>query len=173
MRKEEKSQLIEAIGNEIANYPYLYFVDIEGLNAVDTAKLRKLCYKNQVKLLVVKNTLLIKALEKSEVDYSELFPTFKGSNSVMLSNVNNAPAKLIESFRNNSEKPLLKSAYVEEGFYVGDAALDSLIAIKCKNELIADIVSALQSAAKNVIGALQSGGNTLSGVIKTLSERPE
>ena len=171
MRKEEKSQLIEAIGNEIANYPYLYFVDIEGLNAVDTAKLRKLCYKNQVKLLVVKNTLLIKALEKSEVDYSELFPTFKGSTSVMLSNVNNAPAKLIKSFRNNSEKPLLKSAYVEEGFYV--AALDSLIAIKSKNELIADIVSALQSPAKNVIGALQSGGNTLSGVIKTLSERPE
>ena len=173
MRKEEKSQLIEAIGNEIANYPYLYFVDIEGLNAVDTAKLRKLCYKNQVKLLVVKNTLLIKALEKSEVDYSELFPTFKGSTSVMLSNVNNAPAKLIKSFRNNSEKPLLKSAYVEEGFYVGDAALDSLIAIKSKNELIADIVSALQAPAKNVIGALQSGGNTLSGVIKTLSERPE
>ena len=91
----------------------------------------------------------------------------------MLSNVNNAPAKLIKSFRNNSEKPLLKSAYVEEGFYVGDAALDSLIAIKSKNELIADIVSALQSPAKNVIGALQSGGNTLSGVIKTLSERPE
>ena len=143
MRKEEKSQLIEAIGNEIANYPYLYFVDIEGLNAVDTAKLRKLCYKNQVKLLVVKNTLLIKALEKSEVDYSELFPTFKGSTSVMLSNVNNAPAKLIKSFRNNSEKPLLKSAYVEEGFYVGADQLDALANIKSKNEVIADIIALL------------------------------
>ncbi len=173
MRKEEKTQLIEAIGSEIANYPYLYFVDIEGLNSVDTARLRKMCYRNEVKLLVVKNTLLIKALEKSGVDYSELFPTFKGSTSIMLSNVNNAPAKLIKAFRNNNDKPLLKSAYVEEGFYVGDGALDELIAIKSKNELVADIIAALQSPVKNVIGALQSGANTLSGVLKTLSERPE
>ncbi len=173
MRKEEKTQLIETIGNEIAKYSYLYFVDIDGLNSVDTAKLRKLCYRNEVKLFVVKNTLLIKALEKSGVDYSELFPTFKGSTSVMLSNVNNAPAKLIKSFRNNNDKPVLKSAYVEEGFYIGDAALDELIAIKSKNELIADIVAALQSPAKNVIGALQSAGSTLSGVMKTLSEKPE
>ncbi len=173
MRKEEKTQLIEAIGNEIANYPYLYFVDIEGLNSVETARLRKLCYRNEVKLFVVKNTLLIKALEKSDIDYSELFPTFKGSTSIMLSNVNNAPAKLIKAFRNNGTKPLLKSAYVEEGFYIGDGALEELIAIKSKNELVADIIAALQSPAKNVIGALQSGGNTLSGVIKTLSEKPE
>ena len=173
MRKEEKTQLIENIGNEIAKYSYLYFVDIEGLNSVATAKLRKLCYRNEVKLLVVKNTLLKKALEKSGFDYSELFSTFKGSTSVMLSNVNNAPAMLIKSFRNSNDKPVLKSAYVEESFYVGDGALEELIAIKSKNELIADVIAALQSPIKNVIGALQSGGNTLSGVIKTLSERPE
>ncbi len=173
MRKEEKSQLIESIGAEISNYPYLYFVDMNGLNSVDTAKLRKMCFRNNVKLLVVKNTLLKKALEKSDIDYSDIFPTLKGSTSIMLSNVNNAPAKLIKSFRANSDKLILKSAYVEEGFYIGDAVLDELISIKSKNELIADIVAALQSPVKNVIGALQSGANTLSGVIKTLSEKPE
>lgn len=173
MRKEEKSQLIESIRAEIAKYPYLYFVSIDGLNSVETAKLRRMCFRNDVKLLVVKNTLLIKALEKMDIDYSELFPTFKGSTSVMLSNVNNAPAKLIKAFRANGEKPALKSAYVEECFYVGDSALEELIAIKSKNELVADIVAALQAPAKNVIGALQSGANTLSGVVKTLSERAE
>lgn len=173
MRKEEKSQLIESIGAEVSNYPYLYLVDINGLNSVDTAKLRRMCFRNNVKLLVVKNTLLKKALEKSDIDYSDIFPTLKGSTSIMLSNVNNAPAKLIKSFRANSDKLVLKSAYVEEGFYIGDVALDELISIKSKNELIADIVAALQSPVKNVIGALQSGANTLSGVIKTLSEKPE
>jgi large subunit ribosomal protein L10 len=173
MKKEDKGKLIESIGAEIKKYPYLYVVDLEGLNSVDTAKLRRLCFKREVKLLVVKNALLKKAMESLDTDYSEIFSTFKGQTSLMLSSVNNAPAKLIKEFRDKKDKPILKSAYVEEEFYIGDKCLQDLTTIKSKNELIAEIMSALMSPAKNVIGALQSSGNTLTGVLKTLSERPE
>jgi large subunit ribosomal protein L10 len=173
MRKEDKGLLIESIGAEIAKYPYVYLVDIEGLNSADTVKLRKLCFRREVKLLVVKNKLLIKAMEKSSIDYSELFSACKGSTSIMLSNVNNAPAKLIKDFRASSEKPLLKAAYVEESFYMGDECLNELIAIKSKNELVADIIAALMSPVRNVISSLQSSANTLSGIVKTLSEKAE
>ncbi|MDD2488444.1 MAG: 50S ribosomal protein L10 [Bacteroidales bacterium] len=173
MIKEDKGQIIESIGVELSNYPYVYLVDIAGLNSVDTSKLRRLCFRREIKLLTVKNTLLRKAMEKSGIDYSEIFPALNGSTSIMLSNVNNGPAKLIKDFRGSSPKPLLKAAYVEEAFYLGDTNLDILINIKSKKELIADIIAALESPAKNVIGALQSGGNTLSGVLKTLSEKAE
>ncbi|MFA7082117.1 MAG: 50S ribosomal protein L10 [Bacteroidales bacterium] len=173
MIKEDKGQLIESIGVELSKYPYLYLVDVAGLDSVDTAKLRRLCFRREVKLMTVKNTLLRKAMEKSGIDYSELFPALKGSTSIMLSNVNNVPANLIKDFRVTSKKPILKAAYVEESFYIGDNNLDLLISIKSKKELIADIIAALESPAKNVIGALQSGGNTLSGVLKTLSEKAE
>src|SRR5690554_2341056 len=173
MRKEDKGQLIESIGTEISKYPYIYLVDIEGLNSVNTAKLRRLCFRREVKLMVVKNTLLRKAMENSGIDYSELFPALNGCTSIMLSNVNNLPAKLIKEFRASSPKPVLKAAYVEESFYVGEHHLDALLTIKSKNELVADVIAALLSPAKNVIGALQSGGNTLSGVLKTLSEKAE
>jgi large subunit ribosomal protein L10 len=173
MRKEDKGQLIETIGAEISNYPYMYLVDIEGLNSVDTAKLRKLCFRREVKLLVVKNKLLIKAMEKSEIDYSEIFSACKGSSSIMLSNTNNAPAKIIQEFRVSNNKPVFKAAYVEESFYIGDDCLNDLINIKSKNELVADVIAALLSPTKNVISALQSSANTLSGVVKTLSERAE
>lgn len=173
MRKEDKGQLIETIGKELSKYSYLYLVDIGGLNSVDTAKLRRLSFRKEVELMVVKNTLLRKAMEKSGMDYSELFPALNGSTSVMLSNVNNAPAKIIKSFRATNSKPVLKAAYVEESFYIGDESLDLLVNIKSKKELIADIIAALQSPAKNVIGALQSSANTISGVVKTLSERAE
>ncbi|MBP6429092.1 MAG: 50S ribosomal protein L10 [Bacteroidales bacterium] len=173
MIKEDKGQLIESIGVELSKFPYLYLVDIAGLNSVDTAKLRRLCFRRDVKLMTVKNTLLRKAMEKSGIDYSEIFPALNGSTSIMLSNVNNVPANLIKDFRLTSKKPILKAAYVEESFYLGDNNLDLLISIKSKKELIADIIAALESPAKNVIGALQSGGNTLSGVLKTLSEKAE
>ncbi|MCK9163891.1 MAG: 50S ribosomal protein L10 [Bacteroidales bacterium] len=173
MIKEDKGQLIESIGVELSKFPYLYLVDVSGLDSVFTAKLRRLCFRREVKLMTVKNTLLRKAMEKSGIDYSEIFPALKGSTSVMLSNVNNVPAKLIKDFRATSPKPILKAAYVEESFYIGDNNLDTLINIKSKKELIADIIAALESPAKNVIGALQSGGNTLSGVLKTLSEKAE
>ena len=173
MKKEDKKQLIENIGTELQKYPYIYVVDLEGLNSVDTAKLRRLCFKKEVKLLVVKNALLKKAMENLDKDFSEIYPTFKGQTSLMLSNVNNTPAKLIKEFRDKKEKPILKSAYVEEEFYIGDKCLTELTTIKSKNELIAEVMSALMSPAKNIIGALQSGGNTISGVLQTLSEKSE
>ncbi len=173
MRKEQKAQLIDSLYEQVSSYPHLYIADIGGLDSVQTSKLRRLAFRREVKLVVVKNTLLIKALEKTGVDYSELYPVIKGETAIMLSNSNNAPAKLIKEFRASAAKPILKGAYVEESFYVGDENLETLVNIKSKNELIADIVALLQSPIKNVVSALQSGGNTLSGVLKTLSEKPE
>ena len=174
MRKEKKDQLIDALCEEIKSYPHLYLADIGGMNSVQTSKLRRAAFRKEVKLEVVKNTLLIKALEKSGFDYSELFPVIKGETSIMLSNTNNAPAKLIKEFRaanKNAEKPLLKGAYVEECFYVGEQHLEALVNIKSKNELIADVVALLQSPVKNVVSQLQSGANTITGVLKTLEEK--
>ena len=173
MRKEQKAQLIDSLYEQVSSYPHLYISDIGGLDSVQTSKLRRLAFRREVKLVVVKNTLLIKALEKTGIDYSELFPVIKGETAIMLSNSNNAPAKLIKEFRASAVKPILKGAYVEEAFYVGDENLETLVNIKSKNELIADVVALLQSPIKNVVSALQSGGNTLSGVLKTLSEKPE
>ncbi len=157
MRKEDKGRLIESIGQHLKEYPYLYAVDTEGLNAKDTAALRRMCFKRDIKLLVVKNSFLKKAVESSGLGYEELIPTFKGQTSLMLSKVNNAPAKLIKEFRNQKEKkekPLLKSAYVEEEFYIGDEHLNTLVAIKSKNEMIADVISALLSPMRNIISGL-------------------
>ena len=174
MRKEQKDQLIDALCEEIKAYPHLYIADIGGLNSVQTSKLRRAAFRKEVKLEVVKNTLLIKAMEKSGFDYSELFPVIKGETSIMLSNTNNAPAKLIKDFRaaeKNAAKPILKGAYVEECFYIGEQHLDALVNIKSKNELIADVVALLQSPVKNVISQIQSGANTITGVLKTLEEK--
>jgi len=173
MRKEGKNQLIDSLAEQIASSNYLYVTDISNLNSVNTSKLRRLCFKKEVKLIVAKNTLLIKAMEKSGRDYSELFPVLKGSSSIMLADVNNLPAKLIKEFRATSPKPLLKGAFVEESFYFGDDQLDTLINIKSKNELIGDVIGMLQSPLQNVMSALQSGGNNISGILKTLSEKPE
>lgn len=173
MRKELKAQLIDSLCEEIKNYPHLYIADIGGLNSVQTSKLRRLAFRREVKLLVVKNTLLIKAMEKTGFDYSELFPVIKGESSIMLSNSNNAPAKLIKEFRATCPKPILKGAFVEEAFYLGDENLDALVNIKSKNELIADVIALLQSPVKNVVSQLQSGANTLTGVLKTMSEKAE
>lgn len=171
MRKEEKSQLIDTLTEQLQNSNNIYITDISDLNVEVTGKLRRLCFKKDVKLIVVKNTLLRKAMERSDKDFSDLYNTLKGATSIMLSEVNNEPAKLIKEFRKTSAKPILKGAYVEEMSFVGDKSLDMLISIKSKNELIGDIILALQSPAKNVISALQSGGQKLSGVLKTLSER--
>ncbi len=171
MRKEEKSQLIDNLTEQLQNNPNLYITDISDLNSETTSKLRRLCFKKDIKLIVVKNTLLRKAMERSERDYSGLYDTLKGATSIMLSEVNNGPAKLIKEFRKTSDKPILKGAFVEEMAFIGDKSLETLISIKSKNELIGDIILALKSPANNVISALQSGGHKLSGVLKTLSER--
>lgn len=173
MKKEQKSQLVDELAEQISQSSYLYITDISDLNSVDTSKLRRLCFRRNVKLIVAKNTLLKKALEKTGRDYSDLFPVLKGSTSIMLAEINNMPAKLIKEFRANSPKPILKGAYVEESFYIGDDQLDALINIKSKNELIGDIIGMLQSPVQNVLSALQSGGSNLSGILKTLSEKSE
>ncbi|MDX1829839.1 MAG: 50S ribosomal protein L10 [Lutibacter sp.] len=171
MTREEKSQVIEVLTTQLTEGNIIYLADISGLNALDTFNLRKACFKANVKLAVVKNTLLEKAMEKSDKDFGDLPSILKGNTSLMLSETGNAPAKVIKEFRKKSDKPLLKGAYVEEAIYVGDDQLETLVNIKSKEELIGDVISLLQSPAKNVISALQSGGNKLSGIIKTLSEK--
>lgn len=173
MKKEDKSVIIEQLKTNIGEYAHFYLTDIGGLNAAETSKLRRVCYKQDIKLMVVKNTLLQKALEHSTEDFSELFGSLKGETSMLLSNTGNAPAKLIKEFSkaSKSKKPILKAAYVEQSIYVGADQLDALVHVKSKNELIADVIALLQSPAKNVISALQTGGNTIHGLLTTLAER--
>lgn len=174
MRKEDKSIAIEKIAQTLKEYPNFYLVETAGLNAEKTSQLRRACAKAEVKLMVVKNTLLHKALEQLDGDYSELYPALAGPTSLMCTQVANVPAKLIKDFvKKDDVLPAFKAAYVEETVYFGADQLDTLATIKSKNELIADVVALLQSPAKNVISALQSGGNTIHGVLKTLGERPE
>ena len=173
MKKEEKGQIIESLVEEINSYPHLYIADTSGLNAANTGALRRLCFEKGVKLVVAKNTLLKKALEKANGNYEELYGALKTPTSVMFSTEGSTPAKLIKEFRKTTklERPSLKAAYVEESIYVGGNLLDTLVAIKSKNELIGDVVALLQSPAKNVVSALQSGKHLLAGLVKTLSEK--
>ena len=172
MRKEDKQLVIEQFGAQLKEYAHFYLVDVTGLNAAATSDLRRKCFGAEIKMVVVKNTLLHKAFEASEIDYSPLYGTLKGSTAIFFCNTANVPAKLIKEVGKDGI-PGLKAAYAEEGFYVGADQLDALCAIKSKNEVIAEIVGLLQSPAKNVISALQSGGQTIHGVLKTLGERPE
>ena len=171
MTREEKSVVIKDLTSQLADNQIIYLADISGLNALATSDLRRACFKANVKLAVVKNTLLAKAMENSDKDFGDLPSTLKGNTSILFSDTGNAPAKVIKDFRKKSDKPVLKGAYVEETIYIGDDQLDTLVSIKSKEELIGDIITLLQSPAKNVISALQSGGNKLSGIIKTLSEK--
>jgi large subunit ribosomal protein L10 len=171
MTREEKSQVIENLTTQLTENPIIYLADISGLNAQSTSNLRRACFKAGVKLSVVKNTLLAKAMESSDKDFGALSKTLKGNTSLMMADTGNAPAKVIKEFRKKSQKPLLKGAFIEEAVYVGDDQLDNLVNIKSKEELIGEIIGLLQSPAKNVISALKSGGNTISGIVKTLSER--
>lgn len=174
MRREEKTALINGLAEQIGSYAHYYLTDISGLNAAQTAALRRLCFAQDVKLVVVKNTLFCKALEAAGKSNTEIEATLSGSTSVMLSNTGNAPAKLIKEFRKSakSEKPILKAAFVEECVYVGEHMLESLVNVKSREELIGDIISLLQSPAKNVISALQgAAGGKIAGLVKTLEQR--
>ena len=173
MTREEKSQVIETLTAQLAENQTIYLADISGLDAGATSNLRRACFKAGVKLNVVKNTLLAKAMEASDKDFGELTGVLKGNTSLMVSEASNAPAKVIKEFRKKSEKPLLKGAFIEEAIYVGDDQLDALVDIKSREELIGDIIGLLQYPAKNVISALKSSGGTIAGIVKTLSERPE
>ncbi len=173
MTRESKAQAIEELKVILADNATIYLADISELNASQSSDLRRSCFKNGVKLQVVKNTLLKKAMESSDKEFDELYGSLKGNTSIMTAEQANAPAKVIKEFRAKAEKPLLKGAWIAESMYVGDEQLDALVAIKSKEELIGDIVSLLQSPAKNVLSALQSGGNTVSGIVKALSEKAE
>ena len=172
MRKEDKGTIIAQLGEVLNEYAHFYLVDVTGLNAATTSAMRRKCFQSEIKMVVVKNTLLHKALEASETDYTPLYDCLKGTTAVLFANTANAPAKLLKDFAKDG-MPALKAAYAEEGFYVGADQLEALTAIKSKDEVIAEIVALLQSPAKNVLSALQSGGNTIHGVLKTLGERPE
>ncbi|MEN8137358.1 MAG: 50S ribosomal protein L10 [Bacteroidota bacterium] len=173
MTRNEKSTVIENLTTLLKESNTIYLADISAMDAESTSDLRRACFKANVSLAVVKNTLLAKAMENTEKDFGDLSSILKGNTSLMISEAGNAPAKVIKEFRKKNEKPILKGAYVEEAVYVGDDQLDALVNIKSREELIGDVITLLQSPAKNVISALQSGGSKLSGIVKTLSEKAE
>ena len=170
MRKENKALIIEEITNILSSYNTVYVADISGLTVEKSNAVRKLCFKKGVKLKMVKNTFLKKAMEQCETDYSEMYPVLHGTSAIMVSETGNAPARIIKDFRGKNPIPAIKAAYIEQCVYVGDQ-VDMLSSLKSREELIGDIVSLLQSPARNVISALQSGGGKLAGIVKTLSEK--
>ncbi len=170
MKKEDKNKIVDLIATTIQQYDNFYLTDISSLNAEKTSTLRRECFKEDIKLMVVKNTLLKKAFEKLDEDYDEFDSLLIGNTALMFSNVANAPAKLIDKYK-KEKIPALKGAYVQQSFFIGADYLSQLVTIKSKEEVIGDIIGLLQSPAKNVISALQSGGNTLHGVLQTLSEK--
>lgn len=172
MTREEKNQLIEDLTAALESTATVYITDIAGLDAENTSNLRRACHKADIKMTVVKNALLKKAMERSTKDFGELSDVLKGNSSIMLAEAGNAPAKLIKEFRKKSKKPILKGAYVEEAIFIGDNQLDALTSLKSKNELIGDVILLLQSPIKNVVSGLQAGsGQTVAGLIKALEER--
>lgn len=173
MTREDKNQAIDVLAAKLNDANIFYLADIAGLDAESSSDLRRDCFKNDVQIELVKNTVLKYALEKADGEFAELYSALKGNTSIMFSKVGNAPAKIIKDFRKKSDKPFLKGAFIEESIYLGDENLDALVAIKSKEELLGEIVTLLQSPAKNVISALKSSGGTIAGIVKTLSEKPE
>ena len=173
MTREEKNQLIDSLAEQLAESKNIYLADISNLDSEFTHMLRTLCFKKDVQLRIVKNTLLKKAMEKVDKDFDAFYEILSGPTSVMFAEAGNTPAKLIKEFRKKSDRPILKGAYIEEMTYIGDDQLDFLASIKSKNELIADVVALLQSPLTNVMSQLNSGNNILTGVLKTMAERSE
>ena len=172
MTKEEKNQFVDDLTVTLSSAAVIYLADTSQLNSETTSALRRACYKKNVKMSVVKNTLLKKAFERVEgKDFSELYDVLAGPTSLLISETGNVPAKLIKEFRKNNERPILKAAYVEEMCFVGDHQLTTLTEIKSREELIGDVITLLQSPIRNVVGALHSSGHTVAGLVKTLSER--
>ncbi len=169
MKKELKDTVVVELGQKLKEFPHFYLVDVPGLHAEKTSDLRHKCYKDEIKLVVVKNTLLHKAFEASDIDYSELYDSLKGSTAVMFTQTANVPAKLLKEYKKEGI-PALKAAYAEEGFFVGADKLDQLVAIKSKNELIADVVALLQSPVKNIMSGLNAGGK-IHGLLDAIAER--
>ena len=173
MTREEKNKTIDELNAQLIENKNFYLTDIAGLDASSNSELRRLCYKSNVQLQVIKNTLLRKAMEKNDVDFAQMYDSLKGNTAIMFAESTNAPAKIIKEFRKKEDKPLLKSAFIEESFYFGDDQVEVLCSLKSKEELIGEIVTLLQSPPKTVISSLQSAGGKLSGILKTLSDRLE
>jgi large subunit ribosomal protein L10 len=171
MTREQKSIVIEDLTTQLSNANVVYLADVSGLNAETTSNLRRACFKANIEMSVVKNTLLEKAMEASSNDFGDLPSILKGNTSILIAESGNAPAKLIKELRKKSDKPILKGAFIHQAVFIGDNQLDALVALKSKEEVIGEIITILQSPAKNVISALKSGGNTIAGLVKTLSER--
>jgi large subunit ribosomal protein L10 len=171
MKREEKDSIIDRLKEQIDKSSHFYLTDISNLNASDTSNLRRTCFEKDIELVVVKNTLLKRALEKSEGNFEELYDILKDSTSIMFCETGNIPAKLIKDFRRKNDRPLLKAAYVEQSIYLGDEQLELLSSLKSRDELIGDVLALLQSPMKNLLSAMQSGGNNLAGVVKALAEK--
>ncbi|WP_134090791.1 50S ribosomal protein L10 [Olivibacter sp. XZL3] len=171
MRKEEKQEIVQALTDQIKSYGNFYITDTADLTVAKVNNIRRKCFERGIKIQVAKNTLIAKALEAAGVDAEELKGVLKGASTILFSETGNAPAKLIKELRKEGDKPILKGAYIDASVFVGDSQLDSLVALKSKEELVGDIIGLLQSPAKNVISALKSGGSTIAGLVKTLQER--
>lgn len=171
MKREEKDIIVNNLVDQLKESPHFYLTDASELDAETTSLLRRKCFESKIKMMVVKNTLLKRALDKSEQNVEELYDVLKGATAIMFTETGNAPAKMIKEFRQKFDKPIIKAAYVEESVYIGDDQLENLVNVKSKEELLGDLIGLLQSPVKTVMSQLQSGGNILSGVVKTLSER--
>jgi len=172
MTREEKVLIIDDLAEKLSQSPFFYLTDSSNLTVETINKFRGLCFKRGVEFRVVKNTLLQKAMERlGNESYQELFPVLKGSTSIMFADQGNIPAKLLKEFRKNFDKPVLKAAYIDSAVYTGDDQIDALVAVKSRDELVGELIGLLQSPARNVVSALQSGGGKLAGIVKTLQER--
>jgi large subunit ribosomal protein L10 len=171
MNKDEKHELVLALTEQIKEYGNFYITDTSNLTVAKVNDIRRKCFESEITMQVAKNTLIRKAMEASAGDFSPIFEALKGSSSILFSKSATAPAKLIKQLRRTGEKPILKAAYIDAAIFVGDNQLDTLINLKSKEQLIGEIIGLLQSPAKNVISGLQSGGNKLAGIVKTLQER--
>jgi len=173
MNRAEKGEIIDNLTQKLSEYKFIYLTDVSSMNAQKTSDLRRALFKDGIVMEVAKNTLIEKAIEKAGKDFGGLVDTLKGNTALMFAQDSKSPAKIIKAFRKDGDKPQLKGALIDTDIFIGDNQLDSLMALKSKNELIGEIIGLLQSPAQNVISALQSSGGKLAGIVKTLSEKPE
>ena len=173
MNKEQKAEIVATLTQKLNECNFIYITDVSSLDALKTNQLRREFFNGGIEMLVAKNTLVEKAIEKSDKNFGALVDTLKGNTALLFSSDSKAPAKIIKAFRKDKTKPYLKGAYIDADIFIGDDQLESLIKLKSRNELIGEVIGLLQSPAKNVISALQSSGGKLAGIVKTLSERPE
>ena len=171
MNKEEKHEVVLALAEQMKEYGNFYITDTSDLTVAKINAIRRRCFESDIKMQVTKNSLIKKAMEAVDGDFTEIYDVLKGSSSIMFSKSGTAPAKLIKELRKKGDKPVLKAAYIDTAIFIGDNQLDALVNLKSKEQLIGEVIGLLQSPAKNVISALQSGGNILAGVVKTLQER--